>query len=52
VLLQLDLTVAVAVFPGIFVGELPDKTMLASLLMATGGKPGLQAPSPPGVNPS
>src|SRR5215475_13956836 len=28
-----------AVFPVIFIGELPDKTMFASLVMATRGKP-------------
>lgn len=32
--------IALAVFPVIFVGELPDKTMLASLVMATKGRPG------------
>jgi len=31
--------VALAVFPVIFIGELPDKTMLASLVMATRGRP-------------
>jgi Ca2+/H+ antiporter, TMEM165/GDT1 family len=31
--------IAAAVFPVIFFGELPDKTMFASLLMATRGKP-------------
>jgi Ca2+/H+ antiporter, TMEM165/GDT1 family len=35
----MHLAVVAAVFPVIFVGELPDKTMLASLVMATGGKP-------------
>jgi putative Ca2+/H+ antiporter (TMEM165/GDT1 family) len=30
---------AAAVFPVIFLGELPDKTMFASLLMATRGRP-------------
>jgi putative Ca2+/H+ antiporter (TMEM165/GDT1 family) len=35
----MDLAVVVAVFPVIFLGELPDKTMLASLVMATRGKP-------------
>jgi len=29
----------IAVFPVIFIGELPDKTMLASLVMATRGRP-------------
>jgi putative Ca2+/H+ antiporter (TMEM165/GDT1 family) len=32
--------IALICFPVIFVGELPDKTMFASLLMATRGKPG------------
>jgi Ca2+/H+ antiporter, TMEM165/GDT1 family len=32
--------VAGAVFAVIFIGELPDKTMLASLLMSTRGRPG------------
>ncbi|HEY3725196.1 MAG TPA: TMEM165/GDT1 family protein [Acidimicrobiia bacterium] len=35
----MDLAIVVAVFPVIFLGELPDKTMLASLMMATRGKP-------------
>jgi Ca2+/H+ antiporter, TMEM165/GDT1 family len=34
-----DLTVSIAVFPVIFLGELPDKTMFASLVMATKGRP-------------
>ena len=34
-----DLYVALICFPVIFVGELPDKTMFASLVMATRGKP-------------
>jgi putative Ca2+/H+ antiporter (TMEM165/GDT1 family) len=33
------LAVILAVFPVIFIGELPDKTMFASLVMATRGKP-------------
>jgi putative Ca2+/H+ antiporter (TMEM165/GDT1 family) len=33
------LGIALAVFPVIFIGELPDKTMMASLVMATKGKP-------------
>ena len=33
------LAVIVAVFPVIFIGELPDKTMFASLLLATRGRP-------------
>jgi Ca2+/H+ antiporter, TMEM165/GDT1 family len=31
--------IALAVFPVIFLGELPDKTMFASLVMATKGRP-------------
>ena len=31
----MNLAVAAAVFPVIFLGELPDKTMFASLVMAT-----------------
>jgi Ca2+/H+ antiporter, TMEM165/GDT1 family len=31
--------ISLAVFPVIFIGELPDKTMMASLVMATRGKP-------------
>jgi Ca2+/H+ antiporter, TMEM165/GDT1 family len=34
-----NVAVVVAVFPIIFFGELPDKTMFASLVMATRGKP-------------
>jgi putative Ca2+/H+ antiporter (TMEM165/GDT1 family) len=33
------LAVILAVFPIIFIGELPDKTMFASLVMSTRGKP-------------
>jgi putative Ca2+/H+ antiporter (TMEM165/GDT1 family) len=33
------LTVIAAVFPVIFLGELPDKTMFASLVMSTRGRP-------------
>jgi putative Ca2+/H+ antiporter (TMEM165/GDT1 family) len=33
------LLITLAVFPVIFIGELPDKTMFASLVMATRGKP-------------
>ena len=33
------LAVILAVFPVIFIGELPDKTMFASLLLATRGRP-------------
>ena len=35
----MHLTIAAAVFPVIFVGELPDKTMFASLVLATRGRP-------------
>ena len=35
----MNLAIALAVFPIIFVGELPDKTMFASLVLATRGKP-------------
>lgn len=35
----MDLFVAFAVFPIIFLGELPDKSMFASLIMATRGRP-------------
>src|ERR1700729_3650458 len=35
----MDFAVVVAVYPIIFVGELPDKTMFASLVMSTRGKP-------------
>lgn len=35
----MELYVALICFPVIFVGELPDKTMFASLLMATKGRP-------------
>jgi putative Ca2+/H+ antiporter (TMEM165/GDT1 family) len=31
----------IAVFPVIFIGELPDKTMFASLILATKGRPGI-----------
>jgi putative Ca2+/H+ antiporter (TMEM165/GDT1 family) len=37
--LTVHLDVVVAVYPIIFLGELPDKTMLASLVMATRGRP-------------
>jgi putative Ca2+/H+ antiporter (TMEM165/GDT1 family) len=33
------LSIALAVFPVIFLGELPDKTMFASLMLATSGHP-------------
>ncbi|HWD24901.1 MAG TPA: TMEM165/GDT1 family protein [Acidimicrobiales bacterium] len=35
----MHLAVALAVFPVIFIGELPDKTMFASLVLATRGRP-------------
>jgi len=35
----MNFAVVVAVFPVIFVGELPDKTMFASLVLASRGKP-------------
>jgi Ca2+/H+ antiporter, TMEM165/GDT1 family len=34
-----NVAIVVAVFPIIFIGELPDKTMFASLVMSTRGKP-------------
>jgi putative Ca2+/H+ antiporter (TMEM165/GDT1 family) len=34
-----NLAIVVAVFPIIFIGELPDKTMFASLVLSTRGKP-------------
>jgi putative Ca2+/H+ antiporter (TMEM165/GDT1 family) len=34
-----NFAIVAAVFPIIFIGELPDKTMFASLVMATRGKP-------------
>jgi putative Ca2+/H+ antiporter (TMEM165/GDT1 family) len=34
-----DLAVVVAVYPLIFLGELPDKTMFASLVLSTRGRP-------------
>jgi putative Ca2+/H+ antiporter (TMEM165/GDT1 family) len=36
-----DFVVVFAVFPIIFIGELPDKTMFASLVMSTRGRPAL-----------
>ena len=36
---RVEISIIIAVFPVIFLGELPDKTMLASLVMATRGKP-------------
>jgi Ca2+/H+ antiporter, TMEM165/GDT1 family len=35
----MNLAIAAAVFPVIFIGELPDKTMFASLVLATRGRP-------------
>jgi putative Ca2+/H+ antiporter (TMEM165/GDT1 family) len=35
----MDLAIIAAVFPIIFVGELPDKTMFASLVLASRGRP-------------
>jgi Ca2+/H+ antiporter, TMEM165/GDT1 family len=35
----LNLAIVFAVFPIIFIGELPDKTMFASLVLSTRGKP-------------
>ena len=35
----MDLYIALICFPVIFIGELPDKTMFASLVMATKGRP-------------
>ncbi len=35
----MNLFIAAAVFPVIFIGEFPDKTMVASLVLATRGKP-------------
>jgi putative Ca2+/H+ antiporter (TMEM165/GDT1 family) len=36
---MMNLAIAATVFPIIFLGELPDKTMFASLVLATRGKP-------------
>ena len=35
----MSIAIVAAVFPIIFIGELPDKTMFASLIMATTGRP-------------
>ncbi len=35
----MNFAIALAVFPVIFIGELPDKTMFASLVLATKGRP-------------
>ncbi|MGO9217670.1 MAG: hypothetical protein ACLP5E_07870 [Streptosporangiaceae bacterium] len=40
-----------AVFPVIFLGELPDKTMFASLVMATQGHPSLSGSGRPRLSP-
>ncbi|HEY1739352.1 MAG TPA: TMEM165/GDT1 family protein [Acidimicrobiia bacterium] len=37
----MSLAIAVAVFPVIFVGELPDKTMFASLVLSSRGNPAI-----------
>ena len=37
---RLNLAIAAAVFPVIFLGELPDKTMIASLALAPKARPG------------
>jgi len=37
----MQLAIVVAVFPIIFLGELPDKTMFASLVMSTRGRPAI-----------
>ncbi len=37
----MDFAVVFAVFPIIFIGELPDKTMFASLVMSTRGRPAI-----------
>jgi Ca2+/H+ antiporter, TMEM165/GDT1 family len=36
---EMDLYIALITFPVIFLGELPDKTMFANLVMAANGKP-------------
>jgi len=36
---SVDLAIVAAVFPAIFIGELPDKSMFASLVMASRGHP-------------
>jgi putative Ca2+/H+ antiporter (TMEM165/GDT1 family) len=36
---EVNFAIAAVVFPVIFLGELPDKTMFASLIMATRGRP-------------
>jgi putative Ca2+/H+ antiporter (TMEM165/GDT1 family) len=37
----MEVAIAAAVFPVIFIGELPDKTMFASLVLSTRGRPWL-----------
>ncbi len=37
----MQLAIVLAVYPIIFLGELPDKTMFASLVMSTRGRPGI-----------
>ena len=37
--MRMHFAIIIAVFPVIFLGELPDKTMFASLVLATHGKP-------------
>ena len=47
----MNLAVAAAVFPVIFLGELPDKTMFASLVMATRGRPSPSGSARPRLSP-
>ncbi len=35
----MNLSIAITVFPLVFLGELPDKTMFASLVLASRGRP-------------
>ena len=44
----MNLAVIGAVFAVIFVGELPDKTMVASLVMSARGGPSPSGSAPPG----
>jgi len=46
-----NLAGAVAVFQVIFLGELPDKTMFASLVMATRGRPSPSGSARPRLSP-
>jgi putative Ca2+/H+ antiporter (TMEM165/GDT1 family) len=48
---SVNLAVAAAVFPVIFLGELPDKTMFASLVMATRGRPSPSGSARPRLSP-